>query len=110
MGLLDRLRRVSGIPAGAPRDMTAQAAMIQSGQTSNPSAGPLPQSVLDALHAEGMDTTALFAPGTPLHPFTPLWSDPRAWNFQAGYNIGVLPRSREVGRPSFDSILALAQN
>jgi 8-oxo-dGTP pyrophosphatase MutT (NUDIX family) len=55
--------------------------------------------------AAGMSTATAFGPGTALQPYDGYSRNPRAHDYQTGYNIAARPRRNE--RVSFDTLRAL---
>ena len=65
-----------------------------------------PAAIDAAMHAQGMDQTVRFGPGTPIRPYEGYSQEPRTTDYPVGVNISLATRS-SWGRMSFDTIKAL---
>ncbi len=67
-----------------------------------PNAGKSPDPATQAsMDIQGMGYQRPFSPGTPLAPWLSYGGEPRAWDYQTGFNISTRPRN---GLVSFDTI------
>jgi hypothetical protein len=60
-----------------------------------------PPGIAQSMDAQGMGYQRPFSPGTPLAPWLSYGGEPRAWDYQTGFNISTRPRN---GLVSFDTI------
>ena len=67
-----------------------------------------PPAIEAALHGEGLESNAAFAPGRPLQPFAGYGGNARAWNFPTGYNI--VSRPQRDFRVSFETLKSIIDN
>jgi len=65
----------------------------------------IPLDVQQAITADGLDAGAAFGPGVPLEPYAGVGGEPRAWDYQAGYNIVTRPQRDK--RVSFSTLKAI---
>lgn len=63
-----------------------------------------PQNISESMRLQGMGFDLPFSPAQPIAPWFGYDQEPRAYNFQTGYNLFVRPRS---GRITFDTIREL---
>lgn len=94
------------LPAGVSQaSLTDQIAMILNGpQRINE--GQTPPEIEAAMDEQGMNTLALFGPGRPFTPYFEPGTDPRAYNFEPGYNLVTRPRSVR-SKMSFETIASI---
>lgn len=68
--------------------------------------GQTPPQIEAAMDEQGMNTLALFGPGRPLTPYFEPGTEPRAYNYQPGYNLVTRPRSVR-SKMSFETIASI---
>lgn len=97
-------------PLADPKDLTGQAASLAIGTQGYGGGTAIPPEVEQALAQQGMEASGAFGPGRPLSQFFPWGTPPRTRDYPSQYNVGAQPRSKEVGKPSFDTLKAIIDN